>query len=145
MCRYFSWYNTKRDRRTLYWQFLYPFLILILGLGLLKLSLTFTWPAATLNTLVYNSPLRVPYNNDTITQSPTCKLLIIFAQSCVVLTCLCTLADGSAHPVPDDHSRRQLRAVCSPERQHHPEHERLAAVDLSREPMARKPIRRVLF
>lgn len=71
------WHNAKRDRRVWTWQILYPFVILLVGLGLLKVGDSFAFPSPTVNTSVYNKGLNnpIPFNNNSLASTyPTAAL-----------------------------------------------------------------------
>jgi ATP-binding cassette, subfamily A (ABC1), member 3 len=56
-------HNAKRDRKLLLWSIVYPFLIVLLGLGLLKFGTNIKMPATSLNSAVYDTPNVVPFHS----------------------------------------------------------------------------------
>ena len=55
-------HSSKRDRKVWLWQVVYPSLILIMGVGLLKLASTLVYNNTDLSTSQYNTPLYIPTN-----------------------------------------------------------------------------------
>jgi hypothetical protein len=51
------------------WQFVYPVLVVIIGLGLVSVNLNLSFPGVTINSSAYDTPNRVYYGLDPLVGS----------------------------------------------------------------------------